>query len=45
MSRKISLAKPIIGRAEKKAVLRVLNSGMLAQGPEVQKFEKNFLVL
>jgi dTDP-4-amino-4,6-dideoxygalactose transaminase len=42
VSRKISLAKPIIGRAEKKAVLRVLNSGMLAQGPEVQKFEKNF---
>lgn len=38
----IKLAQPQLGRAEKKAVLRVLNSGNLAQGPEVAKFEEEF---
>lgn len=35
-------ARPIIGEAERAAVDRVLRSGMLAQGPEVQAFEEEF---
>lgn len=38
----IRIAKPLIGKEEKEAVLRVLNSGCLAQGPEVEAFEKEF---
>ncbi|HBG81389.1 TPA: aminotransferase DegT [candidate division CPR2 bacterium] len=38
----IPIAKPIIGEEEKKAVLKVLDSGSLAQGPEVEAFEKEF---
>ena len=38
----IPLSKPIVGQAEKEAVLRVLESGMLAQGPEVAAFEQEF---
>jgi dTDP-4-amino-4,6-dideoxygalactose transaminase len=38
----IPIAKPIIGKEEKKAVNRVLASGMLAQGKEVEEFEKRF---
>ncbi len=38
----ISLAKPLIGEEEKKAVLAVLDSGILAQGPRVDAFEKAF---
>ena len=38
----IPLSKPIIGEMEKNAVLRVLESGMLAQGPEVAAFEQEF---
>ena len=38
----IPAAKPIIGRAERKAVDRVMRSGMVAQGPEVATFEKEF---
>jgi dTDP-4-amino-4,6-dideoxygalactose transaminase len=38
----IPLSKPIVGKAEKEAVLRVLESGMLAQGPEVAAFEQEF---
>ena len=38
----IPAAKPIIGREERKAVDRVLRSGMIAQGPEVAAFEKEF---
>jgi dTDP-4-amino-4,6-dideoxygalactose transaminase len=35
-------AKPIIGEEERAAVDRVLRSGMLAQGPEVAAFEREF---
>lgn len=38
----ISIAKPMIGEEEKKAVLEVLDSGMLAQGPKVKAFEEAF---
>ncbi len=38
----ISIAKPMIGEEEKKAVVDVLNSGMLASGPKVEEFEKRF---
>ena len=35
-------AKPIIGDDEREAVDRVLRSGMVAQGPEVAAFEREF---
>ncbi|MBW8173424.1 DegT/DnrJ/EryC1/StrS family aminotransferase [Ornithinimicrobium sp. Arc0846-15] len=35
-------AKPIIGDDEREAVDRVMRSGMIAQGPEVATFEKEF---
>jgi dTDP-4-amino-4,6-dideoxygalactose transaminase len=38
----IPAAKPIIGDDERAAVDRVLRSGMVAQGPEVAAFEKEF---
>ncbi|MEL0001293.1 MAG: DegT/DnrJ/EryC1/StrS family aminotransferase, partial [Acidimicrobiaceae bacterium] len=38
----ISAAKPLIGEEEEAAVLRVLRSGMVAQGPEVAAFEAEF---
>jgi perosamine synthetase len=38
----IPIAKPIIGDEEKKAVLDVLDSGIIAQGPKVREFEQNF---
>lgn len=38
----IPAAKPDIGSEEKKAVARVLDSGMIAQGPEVEHFEEEF---
>jgi perosamine synthetase len=38
----IPVAKPIIGEEEKKAVLEVLNSGMLAQGSKVKALEEEF---
>jgi dTDP-4-amino-4,6-dideoxygalactose transaminase len=38
----IPAAKPLIGQDEREAILRVLDSGMLAQGPEVENFEKEF---
>jgi perosamine synthetase len=38
----IHIAKPLIGEEEKQAVLEVLESGILAQGPRVQAFEEAF---
>ena len=38
----IPIAKPIIGPEERDAVDRVLQSGIIAQGPEVAKFEEEF---
>ncbi|QEO13559.1 DegT/DnrJ/EryC1/StrS family aminotransferase [Agromyces intestinalis] len=38
----IPAAKPIIGDDERAAVDRVLRSGMVAQGPEVAEFEREF---
>ena len=38
----IPIAKPNIGEEEKKAVMKVLDSGMLAQGQKVKEFEDNF---
>lgn len=38
----ISLSAPHIGAAEREGVNRVLDSGMLAQGPEVAAFEEEF---
>ena len=38
----IPAASPSIGRKERRAVDRVMRSGMLAQGPEVAAFEKEF---
>ena len=35
-------AKPIIGADERDAVDRVLRTGMVAQGPEVAAFEREF---
>ena len=42
MSAFIPPAKPIIGDEEREAVDRVLRSGMVAQGPEVAAFEREF---
>ena len=38
----IPVAKPLIGEAEKAAVLEVLASGHLAQGPRTEAFERSF---
>ena len=38
----IPIASPVIGEQEKAGVLRVLESGMLAQGPTVEAFETAF---
>ena len=38
----IPIARPIIGDDEKAAVMAVLNSGQLAQGPRVHEFEARF---
>lgn len=38
----IPMAKPLIEEEEKKAVSRVLSSGMIACGPVVEEFEKRF---
>ena len=36
------MAKPIMGDEEKKAVLEVLETGIIAQGPKVKEFEVGF---
>jgi perosamine synthetase len=41
----ISIAKPQIGEEEKQAVLEVLDSGMIAQGPRVKAFEEAFALM
>jgi len=38
----ISMAKPQMGTEEKQAVLEVLDSGIIAQGPRVKAFEEAF---
>jgi perosamine synthetase len=38
----INIAKPLIGDEEKKAVMEVLDSGIIAQGPKVKAFEDGF---
>lgn len=38
----IPVAKPLIGEAEKRAVMEVLDSGHLAMGPRTEAFEKAF---
>lgn len=38
----INMARPQIGAEEKQAVLEVLDSGILAQGPRVKAFEEGF---
>ena len=38
----IPIARPMIGEKEKEAVLRVLDGGVIAQGPAVREFEKAF---
>jgi dTDP-4-amino-4,6-dideoxygalactose transaminase len=38
----INIAKPQMGEEEKKAVMEVLDSGMIAQGPRVKAFEEAF---
>ncbi len=38
----IPVSKPYLGEAEKQAVLEVLESGMLVQGPRVAKLEEKF---
>ena len=38
----IPIAKPLIGHEERIAVDRVLRSGMIAAGPEVAAFERDF---
>jgi len=38
----IPISRPLIGEEEKEAVLRVLESGQLAQGARVAEFERGF---
>ncbi|MFQ5596220.1 MAG: DegT/DnrJ/EryC1/StrS family aminotransferase [Anaerolineae bacterium] len=39
---RIPISRPLIGEEEKAAVLEVLDSGQLAQGPRVREFEDRF---
>ncbi len=41
----ISIAQPLLGKEEENAILRVLASGQLAQGPNVALFEQHFASL
>jgi len=41
----INIAKPLIGQEEKQAVMEVLDSGMLVQGPRVKAFEDAFAAM
>jgi len=42
MSEFIPASKPLLGVEEKEAVEKILSSGMIAQGPEVASFEREF---
>jgi len=41
----IPIAKPLMGDEEKEAIVAVLESGILAQGPKVEEFERAFATL
>jgi perosamine synthetase len=41
----IPIAKPLMGEEEKEAIIAVLESGILAQGPEVEEFERAFAAM
>lgn len=41
----ISIARPVMGPEEKQAVLEVLDSGIIAQGPRVKAFEEAFAAM
>jgi perosamine synthetase len=41
----IPISRPLIGQEEKAAVIAVLESGQLAQGPRVEEFEEKFAAL
>src|SRR4030066_959649 len=41
----ITMAKPQMGEEEKQAVMEVLDSGLIAQGPRVKAFEEAFAVM
>jgi perosamine synthetase len=41
----ISIAQPLIGDEEKQAVMEVLDSGIIAQGPRVRAFEEAFAAM
>jgi dTDP-4-amino-4,6-dideoxygalactose transaminase len=41
----IPISRPLIGDREKAAVLRVLDSGIIAQGPETAELERRFAAL
>jgi dTDP-4-amino-4,6-dideoxygalactose transaminase len=41
----IPIAKPILGKEEEKAILEVIASGQLVQGPKVHEFEARFAEL
>jgi len=41
----IPIAKPLMGEEEKQAIVAVLESGMLAQGPKVEEFERAFAAM
>jgi dTDP-4-amino-4,6-dideoxygalactose transaminase len=45
MSNFIPAAKPVVGEDEIEAVVRVMRSGMVIQGPEVAAFEEEFSAL
>ncbi|MCD4671117.1 MAG: DegT/DnrJ/EryC1/StrS family aminotransferase [Anaerolineaceae bacterium] len=42
---KINIAKPVMGPEEKQAVMEVLDSGIITQGPRVKKFEDGFAAM
>ena len=41
----IYIAKPVVGPEEKQAVLEVMDSGIIAQGPKVKEFEEAFAAM